>query len=106
MVGPSSSAWLVVALATALAVIAALVAVILWPDDGDDVATSRPATTVTTPTTAGPTTAAPTTVTSLPGTGRHLHTPQPRRRRRGMVTHNHRQPNPRQTPVTRDDADQ
>ncbi|HEY7071141.1 MAG TPA: Gmad2 immunoglobulin-like domain-containing protein [Acidimicrobiales bacterium] len=51
------------ALVTAIAVIAALVAVIPWPGGGDDAATTEPSTTVTTavPTTAPPTTAEPTT---------------------------------------------
>jgi hypothetical protein len=57
-----SRRWLFAALATAIAVIAALIAVIAWPDDGEDMATTEPSTTVTTaPTTAPPTTAAPTT---------------------------------------------
>jgi Immunoglobulin-like domain of bacterial spore germination len=58
-----SRRWLVAALVTAIAVIAALVAVIAWPDDGDDTATPEPTTTVTmeAPTTAPSTTAAPTT---------------------------------------------
>ncbi len=57
-----SRRWLFAALATAIAVIAALIAVIAWPDDGEDKATTEPSTTVTTaPTTAPPTTAAPTT---------------------------------------------
>src|SRR5262245_38260628 len=61
--------WVIAALVTAIAVIAALVAVIAWPDGGDDTATTEPTTTMTTaapttaapPTTAPPTTAAPTT---------------------------------------------
>jgi Immunoglobulin-like domain of bacterial spore germination len=58
-----SRRWLVAALVTAIAVIAALVAVVAWPDDGDDTATTEPTTTVTmeAPTTAPSTTAAPTT---------------------------------------------
>jgi hypothetical protein len=59
-----SRRWLYAALVTAIAVIAALVAAIAWPDDGDDTATTEPpSTTVATaaPTTAPATTAAPST---------------------------------------------
>jgi len=62
---------LYVALVTAIAVIAALVAVIAWPDGGDDTATTEPpSTTLTTaaPTTAPPTTAEPTTAPPTTGT--------------------------------------
>ena len=54
---------LIAALVTAIAVIAALVAVIAWPDEGDDAVTTEPTTTVTAaaPTTETPTTAAPST---------------------------------------------
>lgn len=62
-----SRRWLIAALVTAIAVIAALVAVIAWPDDSDDTATTEPPTTTVTtaasPTTAAPTTAPPTTAT-------------------------------------------
>jgi hypothetical protein len=51
---------LIVALAVAVAVTAALVCVLLWPDDADDKDATAPTTTAA-PTTAAPTTQAPTT---------------------------------------------
>jgi Immunoglobulin-like domain of bacterial spore germination len=58
-----SRRWLIAALVTAIALIAGLVAVVAWPDDGDDTATEPATTTVTTaaPTTEPPATVAPTT---------------------------------------------
>lgn len=59
--------WLIVALVAAMALVAALVAVLVWPDDGED-AVTEPTTTeapeptateTTAPTTESPTTAAP-----------------------------------------------
>ena len=59
--------WLIVALVAAMALVAALVAVLVWPDDGEDAVTAPTtteapeptATETTTPTTESPTTAAP-----------------------------------------------
>jgi Immunoglobulin-like domain of bacterial spore germination len=59
---------LMVALAVALAVIAALVGVLLWPDDTDDVATGPSTTlapTTAVPPTTEPATTAPTTATTV-----------------------------------------
>jgi hypothetical protein len=64
---PRRPVWLIVALVAAMALVAALVAVLVWPDDGED-AVTEPTTTetpettqteTTSPTTRSPTTAAP-----------------------------------------------
>lgn len=68
--GPRRPTWLVVALVVAVAVIAGLVAVLLWPNDDDDDTVTDPTTTeapgTTAPATSAPTTEPPTTLAPGP----------------------------------------